>query len=258
VSSAPSFKRAYKLVIPARLASTRLPRKMLRPLAGKPLVQWTWEAACRTAAEEVIVAVDDAETLAVCRGFGADARMTDPSLNSGTDRVDAIAREAGWRDDMLVINLQGDEPLMPPSLVDGLAALLEDDLLADIATLAHPIHDHAEFVDPNVVKVVTADNGYALYFSRAPIPFLRGAAAGELPPGGLAMRHIGLYGYRTAALRRMAGLPPAALENCEALEQLRALAHGLHIRVGSVQTPPPRGVDVEADLETAARVLAAQ
>ncbi len=246
----------FKLVIPARLASTRLPRKMLRPLAGKPLLQWTWESACRTAAEQVIIAVDDEETLAVCRGFGADARMTDPALNSGTDRVDCIARQAGWSEDTLVINLQGDEPLMPPALVDGLAALLDQDALADIATLAHPIDDHEEFLDPNVVKVVTANNGYALYFSRAPIPWLRDGTRRETGlPAGLAMRHIGLYGYRAAALSRLASLPAAALETCEALEQLRALAQGLRIRVGSVQTPPPRGVDTEADLELAAKVL---
>lgn len=251
--------RRFKLVIPARLASTRLPRKMLRPLAGKPLVQWTWEAACRTAADEVVVAVDDAETLAVCRGFGADARMTDPALASGTDRAEAIAREAGWNADTLVVNLQGDEPLMPPPLVDGLCDLLAADAEAHIATLAHAIHDRDEFLDPNVVKVVTTHAGHALYFSRAPIPWRREGLSRETPlPAGLALRHIGLYGYRVSALRRLAALPPAPLETCEALEQLRALAHGLRIRVGTVESPPPRGVDTEADLALAAAVLRGQ
>jgi 3-deoxy-manno-octulosonate cytidylyltransferase (CMP-KDO synthetase) len=231
---------------------------MLLPLAGKPLVQWTWEAACRTAADEVIVAVDDAETLAVCRGFGADARMTDPILTSGTDRVDQIAREAGWGENALIVNLQGDEPLMPPALVNGVAELLAGDELAEIATLAYAIHDREEFLDPNVVKVVTAHNGYALYFSRAPIPWRRQGTSRETPlPVGLAMRHVGLYGYRVSALARLASLPPAPLETCESLEQLRALAHGMRIRVGIVDEPPPRGIDTAADLEAAEQRLAA-
>ncbi len=249
----------FKIVIPARLGSTRLPRKVLRPLHGKPLLQWVWEAARTSAAEQVIVAADDAEVLDACRAFGADARLTAASHQSGTDRIDEIARNAGWSDDTLVVNLQGDEPLMPPALIRQAAALLAGDAGADIATLCHPLHAREEWLNPNMVKLVMDTSGYALYFSRAPIPWKREGTSAESPlPQGLAFRHIGLYAYRVGALRRFSALPPAPLEQCEMLEQLRALSHGLRIKVGISEAPPPRGVDTEDDLAAVDALLASR
>lgn len=249
----------FKVVIPARLGSTRLPRKVLRPLAGKPLLQWVWEAARASAAEQVIVAADDAQVLDACRAFGADAWLTAPSHQSGTDRINEIAQAAGWDDDTLVVNLQGDEPLMPPALIRQAAELLAGDAGADIATLCHPLHAREEWLNPNVVKLVADSFGYALYFSRAPIPWKREGSSPESPlPQGLAFRHIGLYAYRAGALRRFSALPPSPLESCEMLEQLRALSHGLRIKVGISTSPPPRGVDTEDDLAAVSALLAAR
>jgi 3-deoxy-manno-octulosonate cytidylyltransferase (CMP-KDO synthetase) len=250
----------FRIVIPARLGSTRLPRKVLRLLAGKPLVQWTWEAACRVAGPaSVVIATDDAEVLAACRAFGAEVRMTDPAHQSGTDRVNEIASAAGWRDEQIVVNLQGDEPLMPAAMIVEAAQLLADDPSADIATLCHPLHRLEDWLNPNFVKVVRAGNGHALYFSRAPIPWQRVGTSPTSPlPAGLAFRHIGLYAYRVGALRRFSRLPPSPLENCEALEQLRALEAGLRIAVGVSAVPPPRGVDTEADLDAVVALLEAR
>jgi 3-deoxy-manno-octulosonate cytidylyltransferase (CMP-KDO synthetase) len=246
----------FKVVIPARMGSTRLPRKVLRELAGKPMVQWTWEAACAAAADAVIIATDADEVLEACRAFGADARLTAASHQSGTDRADEIARRLGWDADTIVVNLQGDEPLMPPALLRTAAELLAADAAADIATLCHPLHDRSEWLNPNVVKLVMDMAGYAMYFSRAPIPWKRQGQQAESPlPTPLAYRHIGLYAYRAGALRRFSALPPAPLEQCEVLEQLRALSHGLRIKVGVTATPPPRGVDTEEDLVAVATLL---
>lgn len=251
---------AFRIVIPARLGSTRLPRKVLRQLAGKPMVQWTWQAACAVAGPEaVVIAADDAEVLAACRAFGAEVRMTDPAHQSGTDRVNEIASAAGWADDEIVVNLQGDEPLMPAAMVVEAARLLADDPGADIATLCHPLHQLEDWLNPNFVKLVRAANGHALYFSRAPIPWKRDGVSTTSPlPEGLAFRHIGLYAYRVGALRRFSALPTSSLENCEALEQLRALEAGFKIAVGVSELPPPRGVDTEADLLAVAVLLEAR
>ncbi len=248
----------FKVVIPARLGSTRLPRKVLREVAGKAVVRHVWEAARRSGAEEVVIATDSDEVLDVCRGFGADARLTSPQHQSGTDRVNEIARACGWSAQSIVVNLQGDEPLMPPALVRQAAGLLADDAEAHIASLCHPIHALDEWLNPNVVKAVIDRRGYALYFSRAPIPWKRDGATREAPlmPAGLAYRHIGLYAYRVAALGEFSSLPPAPLEECEALEQLRALTHGFRIRMGVVANPPPRGIDTEDDLRAVAALLA--
>lgn len=255
MSEAPRFK----VVVPARLGSTRLPRKVLREIAGKPVVQHVWEAAQRSGADEVIIATDSDEVLKVCRDFGADARITAASHNSGTDRANQIAREAGWAPDTIVVNLQGDEPLMPPELVRQAAGLLAEDPQADIASLCHGVHSLDEWLNPNVVKLVMDRRGYALYFSRAPIPWRRDGATREAPrlPDGLAYRHIGLYAYRVAALAEFSSLAPAPLEDCEALEQLRALTHGLRIRMGVVDNPPPRGIDTEDDLQAVISLLGA-
>jgi len=246
----------FAVVVPARLASTRLPRKLLQYLAGKPLLQWTWEAARACGARTVIIATDSAEIVEVCRGFGADVRLTAATHNSGTDRVNEIAAAEAWSDDAVVVNLQGDEPLMPPALVRQAAQLLVDDAEADIATLAHPLHTREDWLNPTVVKVVLDEQGRAQYFSRAPIPWKRVGSEPISPlPEGLALRHVGLYAYRVGALRRFSALPATALEDCEALEQLRALGRGMRIRVGVIETAPPRGVDTEADLQAVRSML---
>ncbi|MBI2383526.1 MAG: 3-deoxy-manno-octulosonate cytidylyltransferase [Gammaproteobacteria bacterium] len=249
----------FKVVVPARLGSTRLPRKVLREIHGRPLVQYAFEAALKTGAEQVIVATDDDAVAAACRRFGAEVAMTSIKHNSGTDRIDEVARACGWPADVIVVNLQGDEPLMPPELVRQAAELLARDPQADVATLCHPIDAAEEWLNPNFVKVVMDARGYALYFSRAPIPWKREGSARMQPafPQGLAYRHIGLYAYRVAALARFSRLPPAPLEECEALEQLRALFNGLRIKVGITHGPPPRGVDTEEDLIEAGKLLAA-
>ena len=250
----------FRVVIPARLGSTRLPRKVLRTLGGKPVVRWVWEAAQQAGAQQVVIATDAAEVAEVCRDFGATVAMTDARHASGTDRVNEVACAQGWAADTIVVNVQGDEPLMPPALIAQTARLLADDPLAHIATLAHPLHSAADFANPNVVKVVRNGQGHALYFSRAPIPWWRdGSSPGTpgVPVAPVPLRHIGLYAYRVAALAAFSALPPAPLEVCEALEQLRALHHGFRIPVGIADEAPPRGVDTEDDLTALAAHMAA-
>lgn len=254
------MKAAFHVVVPARLGSTRLPRKVLRELAGKPVVQWVWQAANASGASSVTIATDTEEVATICRSFGAKVAMTDVAHQSGSDRANEVARQLGWIADAIVVNVQGDEPLMPPALIAQVAALLADDAEAHIATLAHAIHDPADFANPNVVKVVSDRRGYALYFSRAPIPWQREGSTREAPrlPEGLAHRHIGLYAYRVGALAEFSALPPSALETCEALEQLRALSHGFRIKLGIAAAAPPRGVDTEEDLQALAALFAAR
>jgi 3-deoxy-manno-octulosonate cytidylyltransferase (CMP-KDO synthetase) len=250
----------FHVVIPARYASSRLPGKPLCDIGGKPMIQRVVERACASGAQEVLVATDDARIAAVVtdpRHPGRDiAVMTATELPSGTDRVAAVAARRGWSDDTLVVNLQGDEPFLPPRLVAQAAQLLEGDARAGIATLAAPIGSLQEFLDPNVVKVVVASDGAALYFSRAPVPWSRdGATAGlgsQREFAG-AMRHVGLYAYRVGVLQRVTRLPPSALEQCEKLEQLRALENGVRIVVARCAEAPPPGVDTPEDLERARR-----
>jgi 3-deoxy-manno-octulosonate cytidylyltransferase (CMP-KDO synthetase) len=234
----------YIVVIPARMASERLPGKPLRMIGDKPMIAWVHDRASRSGAAEVIVATDSAEIETACRSIGADVEMTAATHASGTDRIAEVATRRGWPDDRIVINVQGDEPLIPPSLIDQLAALLAQDAAAGMATLMTPVADMAEFLDPNSAKVVTDAAGAALYFSRAPIPASRD---GNLP--AIARRHIGLYGYRVGCLRRLAEAPVAPLEQAERLEQLRALWLGQRIAIADAVEVPPRGVDTEADLE---------
>lgn len=243
---------SFKVVIPARLASTRLPRKVLRDIGGRPLIAWVVDAARRSGAEEVILAVDDAEVEAVAADFGIPVVMTKPEHPSGTDRIHEVAVRRDWPGDTIVVNVQGDEPLMPPELISNAAQLLANDPQADIATLCHPLHALEEWLDPNVVKLVRDARGRALYFSRAPIPWQRDGASRSTPklPTEPPLRHIGIYAYRVAALKHFAALPPAPLEQVEALEQLRALWNGLTILAGVVEQSPPRGVDTEEDLAT--------
>ena len=242
----------FRVVIPARYASTRLPGKALLPIAGKPLVQWVYERACAAGAAEVLIATDDERIAAAAAGFGAAAVLTARTHPSGTDRIAEVARVRGWAASEIVVNVQGDEPLMPPALIAQVAGLLERQPRAHIATLATPISSVDELMDPNVVKVVTDARGVALYFSRAPIPWNRAGA-----PGGLlsqketdgARRHRGLYAYRVESLLRLAQLAQGVLESREQLEQLRALEHGLTIFVGNAAGDPGPDVNTPADLE---------
>lgn len=249
----------FKVVIPARFGSTRLPGKALLPIAGKPMIQWVYERARASDAEEIWIATDDERISQVCVAFGAPVMLTDAKHHSGTDRIAEVARRNGWSDREIVVNVQGDEPLLPQLLIRHVAELVVTRPLAGVATLATPIRSLEEFLDPNVVKVVRAPDDRALYFSRAPIPWIREGA-----PAGLAsqqrfqgaLRHLGLYAYRVEALTRMAALPPSALEMAEKLEQLRALENGIGIAVGVTQLTPGPGVDTAEDLERVARLLA--
>jgi len=251
----------FRVVIPARFASTRLPGKPLADLGGRPMIRHVHERASAAGAAEVIVATDDERVAHACEAFGAEVQMTSPSHPSGTDRLAEVAVRRGWRDEEVVVNVQGDEPLLPPALVRQAAALLGADRGADIATLGTPIQSLGEFLDPAVVKVVRRADGRALYFSRAPIPWHRDGApeglASQREFGG-AWRHVGLYAYRVGALRRLAAASPAPLELAEKLEQLRALHLGMSIVVGEALEPPRPGVDTPEDLERVRRALNVQ
>jgi 3-deoxy-manno-octulosonate cytidylyltransferase (CMP-KDO synthetase) len=247
----------FRTVIPARFGSTRLPGKALLPLAGKPMLQWVYERAS-AAGGAVCIATDDERIAAAARGFGAEVVMTAVTHASGTDRVAEVARRLGWSDDTIVVNAQGDEPLLPPELVQQVARVLANHPSADIATLAAPITELATFLDPNVVKVVCSQGGKALYFSRAPIPWARDGARGGYTSQSRwtgALRHIGLYAYRVGALQRVAALAPTALEQTEQLEQLRALEHGFDIRVAEACVAPGPDVNTSADLERVSALL---
>ncbi|MEW6513441.1 MAG: 3-deoxy-manno-octulosonate cytidylyltransferase [Pseudomonadota bacterium] len=251
---------SFRVVIPARYASTRLPGKPLADIAGKPMVVRVIEAALQSGAEEIIVATDDARVAEVVSAHGHIAVMTRNDHASGTDRIAEVAVQRGWRDDTIVVNVQGDEPLIDPALIIEVAQALEADREAAIATAAHRIHDIADFLNPNVVKVVTAANGRALYFSRAPIPWHRDGFALQreiLPEDLIVRRHIGLYAYRVDFLRRYGGLAPAPIEQWESLEQLRAMWHGFHIHVIDCAYAPEAGVDTPADLERVCKRFAA-
>lgn len=251
---------SFHVVIPARMASTRLPGKVLRSLAGVPLLQHVYERAIESNALDVTIATDNAEVEAVAREFGAAVCMTSSSHESGTDRIHEVVTKLAWGADDIVVNLQGDEPGMPPALVGQVAQNLAANPWADIATLRFAIDSWEEWQDPGLVKVVADEHGQALYFSRAAIPFDRSAEMAEekrLPLAG-AWGHIGLYAYRVSALQRFSELPVGKLEECEALEQLRGMAYGLRIHVAEATQRPGVGVDTEADLKRAEMELLAQ
>jgi 3-deoxy-manno-octulosonate cytidylyltransferase (CMP-KDO synthetase) len=250
----------FRVVIPARYASRRLPGKPLRLIAGRPMIEHVHARAARAGAAAVIVATDDERIAVACRGFGAEVALTDPGHPSGTDRLAEVAAARGWPADAIVVNVQGDEPLLPPANVAQVASLLAREPGAALATLATPITSLAELLDPNLVKVVIDRAGRALYFSRAPIPWQRdAAAAGDAGAARIAgaWRHLGLYAYRVSALQRLAALAPTPLELAERLEQLRALEHGLAIAVAAALIAPGPGVDTEADLAEAERLIRA-
>jgi len=243
----------FKVVIPARYGSTRLPAKPLLDLGGKPMVVRVAERVRQSGADEIWVATDHEAVRDAAEAHGVAAMMTRSDHPTGTDRLAEVVARCGWSGDTLVVNVQGDEPLIDPAVIDQTARQLATSG-ADIATVAHPIEDAADFFNPNVVKVVCRADGDAAYFSRAPIPYARDHFAreggGETLPGGFpACRHVGLYAYRAAFLKAYASLLPAPTEQFEALEQLRALWHGYRISVALVGTVPAPGVDTPEDAE---------
>jgi 3-deoxy-manno-octulosonate cytidylyltransferase (CMP-KDO synthetase) len=244
---------AFKVVIPARFASSRLPGKPLLDLGGKPMVVRVAERAHLSGAEEIWVATDDAGVRAACEAHEFAALMTRADHPTGTDRLAEVVAQRSWGNDTIVVNVQGDEPLIEPEIIVQTARQLAVSG-ADIATVAHPIVDPADFFNPNVVKVVCRADGDAAYFSRAPVPYARDHFAREgggrsLPADLPAYRHVGLYAYRASFLKAYAGLTVAPTEHFEALEQLRALWHGYRISVTLVDAAPAPGVDTPEDAE---------
>ena len=242
----------FHIVIPARFSSTRLPGKALLPIATKPMVAWVWERAMQAGAEQVVVATDDERIADEMTSRGAEVAMTRADHASGTDRLAEVVDQLGWGEDAIVVNVQGDEPLMPVANIQRVAAMLNETAGADMATLMEPLAP-ADAEQQSVVKVVASDTGRALYFSRATIPFYREGAV----PAPL-FRHIGLYAYRAGFLNTFVGWPPAAAEQSESLEQLRALAHDAHIQIELAPEAVAAGVDTESDLAAVRALLGAE
>lgn len=241
---------SFHILIPARLASTRLPSKPLADIGGAPMVVRVAQRAAQSGAQRVVVAADDLTIVQACRAHGVEALITRTDHLSGSDRLAEACQLLGLDGDARVVNVQGDEPLIDPVLIRRCAELLDERPDCVVSTAAHVIHDPADFSNPNVVKVVLDAQGRALYFSRAPIPWWRDAQpAGSPPPEPAALRHLGLYGYRAGFLRRFPTLEPAPVERAEALEQLRVLWHGERIAVHVTDQNPGAGVDTPADLE---------
>lgn len=240
----------FKIVIPARYGSSRLPGKPLLDIAGRPMIAHVAERALQTGAE-VMVATDDERICAAVSHLPVLARMTRADHGSGTERIAEVAESLNWQDDAIVVNLQGDEPLMQPQLITRLAHALMAEKTCEVATLATAIRDIDEVFDPNTVKTVLNRQGHALYFSRAPIPWNRDTfpVKGGFPPDFTWLRHIGIYAYSVGFLKRYIEWSPSRLEIIEALEQLRILWFGESIRVLEVDEAPHAGVDTEADLK---------
>ena len=244
------MSHSFKVVIPARYASSRLPGKPLRELAGKPMLQHVHQRATESEADEVVIATDDDRIEAAARRFPADVCMTSADHTSGTERLAEVVATRGWDDDTIIVNLQGDEPLMPAILVNQVASDLAMHEPASITTLAYPLEASINETDPNVVKVVLDRAGHAMYFSHAPVPWHRdphetgNGMAGVNP----ILHHVGLYAYRADFLKHYSELEQAPLEVFEKLEQLRALWHGFRIHVGITMDVPGPGVDTAEDL----------
>ena len=242
----------FNIVIPARFGSTRLPGKALLPIADKPMVAWVWERAMQADAEHVVVATDDQRIVDEMTSRGAQVAMTRADHASGTDRLAEVVDQLEWADEAIVVNLQGDEPLMPVANIQRVAAMLDETAGADMATLMEPLAA-ADADQQSVVKVVSSEAGRALYFSRSAIPFHR---EGGVPAP--MFRHIGLYAYRAGFLQTFVGWPPAVAEQSESLEQLRALAHDAHIQIELAPETVPAGVDTESDLAAVRALLGAE
>ena len=242
----------FHIVIPARFGSTRLPGKALLPIADKPMVAWVWERAMQAGAAQVVVATDDQRIVDEMTNRGATVAMTRADHVSGTDRLAEVVDQLGWKEDAIVVNVQGDEPLMPVANIQRVAAMLNKTAGADMATLMEPL-TAADADQESVVKVVASETGRALYFSRSAIPFhLEGGVPAPL------FRHIGLYAYRARFLKIFVGWPPALAEQSESLEQLRALAHDAHIQIELAPEAVPAGVDTESDLAAVRALLGAE
>jgi 3-deoxy-manno-octulosonate cytidylyltransferase (CMP-KDO synthetase) len=259
----------FNVVIPARFGSTRLPGKPLADIGGRPMIVRVAERARASGARHVVVATDDRRVVEAVERAGFEAQLTRDDHPSGSDRVMEVVSARGWTDAAVVVNVQGDEPLIPPLVIGQVAEALAARAGCPAATLCEPVVDTATLFDPNVVKVVRRNDGHALYFSRSPVPFARDAfsaalRAGRIPDSAVPLpaaarwyRHIGIYGFRVAALRRFVGLPPSALERVESLEQLRMLEHGMELLVLESAATVPGGVDTPEDLERARRAFAA-
>lgn len=243
------------LVIPARYSSTRLPGKALLDIGGKPLIQWVYERACESKASSITIATDDERIQQAAETFGAEVCMTSIEHQSGTDRIAEVVSFKEWEDDAIVVNLQGDEPLMPASLLDQVAKTLQSHERAVMSTACHGIDNEKDYSDTNVVKVVVDKEGYALYFSRASIPWHRDAISNGTTPDVPGHRHIGLYAYRAGFVKEYAQWAPCELETAESLEQLRVLWHGRQIAVCEAAELPGPGVDTPADLERVRDIL---
>ncbi len=248
----------FKVVIPARFESTRLPGKPMLEIAGKPMIGHVVDRALESGAEEVLVATDHHSIFTWCLGQGIRAELTSRCHRSGTDRVAEIAGKKGWEADTIVVNLQGDEPLMPAANIRRVAEMLASSDKLAIATLCEPINSRDELNNPNVVKVVRDRQQRALYFSRAPIPWWRDGdpEAAALPDWSVCFRHVGLYAYRAGFLRQCGQIPPGDLEVTESLEQLRFMEAGLSIGVADAPASVPAGVDTEADLQRVRALMA--
>ncbi|GAB4290114.1 MAG: 3-deoxy-manno-octulosonate cytidylyltransferase [Methylophaga sp.] len=248
---------SFKIVIPARYASSRLPGKPLLDIAGKPMIQHVYDRACESEAKTVIIATDDQRIADVATNFGATVCMTSDQHRSGTDRLAEVAQSHAFADEDIVINVQGDEPCLPAQLINQVAADLAQHPEADMASLFSRIRQEKQVFDPNVVKVVMDGEGYALYFSRAPIPWMRDHfnTASTLPPELPHYRHIGLYGYRASFLKYYAELTPCLLETEESLEQLRVLFHGKKIHMTEALISAGHGIDTEEDLVRVRQIL---
>ena len=247
----------YHIVIPARFASERLPGKVLLDLDGQPMLQHVWQRAMESSAESVVIATDDERIAEVAESFGATAVLTSANHQSGSDRIAECAAHLGWPDDYLVVNLQGDEPLMPPACLDQLAWLLDERMDCEVASLYWPISDAEEVGNPNAVKVVVDADGTALFFSRSPIPYPRGYADIEeaILQGVEWKRHLGLYAYRLKALRQYTNAEPTPLEKVERLEQLRIMEQGGRIAMAQASQFIQAGIDTAEDLERAREII---
>lgn len=245
-------KALFKVVIPARYGSTRLPGKPLREICGKPMIQHVFERAVQSGAAEVVVATDDQRIVDACARFGGQALLTSERHQSGTDRIQEVAERLQWADDAIIVNLQGDEPAMPSGLLAQVAIDMDQHPDASVTTLYAPITQREELFDPHAVKLVQDADGYALYFSRAPIPWHRDeflkTDSESLPTSVEYCRHIGLYAYRRAFLDRYVSWMAAPIEQAESLEQLRVLWNGERIHVSRAVIAPGQGVDTESDL----------
>lgn len=237
------------IIIPARYHSTRLPGKPLADVGGKPLLERVYERARASGAQHVVIATDDDRIRRAAENFGATVCMTAAAHASGTDRIGEAVTKLGLSEHEIVVNLQGDEPLMPPALIRRVAETLANRADAVVATACHPITDAETLNNPNAVKVVCDGDGYALYFSRAPIPWPRARMAGARDAPIRALRHIGLYAYRAGFIARFCAWGPCPMEEAEQLEQLRVLWHGERIAIYVAEEAPPNGVDTPEDLE---------